>query len=423
MTAPTQRGDREKPASESSPQSNRKRRFGRAPWLVLIVVVLALAVVFKWLTTDPDAPRFEPVDNGIRIGPYDVVHYRHLTARPFQGGKLWVMGRTGTNRFDVLLFDIDSKRVVGRLLNAEPDFMDAGQTRLVCRQRDRSKSDSTRARIADFVFKISRGRLDYRRGGNDEETIWIVDMKSGRARRTGSIRQLRGAGSSFYPSPDFRRGYVKPTVIAPANEMRVCDLETGKLELHTPAGWPMGWWDNQRIILRNSSYEFVLYDVASRDVRVLLTPLQLRGFFDENKLVEDPQKMGAVSVWNGRENAFFLTDTHKSWLATNSVMIKVDRETEGLELWQRNFKHEWLGHIHPEENLYVFNGRENGQGSASLYLRDLTSGVETALIASNTFRHFSIPHFYGDEIIYQRSNSLWRVDLKGVNHRQIFPPR
>ncbi len=332
------------------------------------------------------------------------------------------MGRSGTNRFDVFLFDIEKQRVAGRLMNADPDFMDAGLTRLVCRQRDRPPADSTRAKVADFVFKISRGRLDYRRGGNDEETIWIVDLKKGGSRRIGSIRQLPGGGSSFYPSPDFKRGYIKPTVIAPANEMRICDLETGELELHTPAGWPMGWWDNRRIILRNSSREFVLYDIFSRDVRVLFTPLQLSGFFDRNKLEEDPRKMGAVPVWNGRENDFFLTDTYKSWLATNSVMIKIDRETEGLELLRKDFKHEWLGRLHPDGNLYVFNGREIGQGSASLYLRDLNSGKEAALIASNSFRHFSVPHFHGDEIIYQRSNSLWRVDLKGDNHRQIFPP-
>ena len=127
------------------------------------------------------------------------------------------------------------------------------------------------------------------------------------------------------------------------------------------------------------------------------------------------------TIWNGRENEFYLTDTHKKWQATNSFLAKIERPNGGLKLLARDFKFEWSDHLDASGSLYLYSGRTDGDRSDAVLLRNMKDNTETTLVASDGTKLFSIPRFYGHSAIYVRSNMLWRIDLNGSNNTRLFP--
>jgi hypothetical protein len=136
----------------------------------------------------------------------------------------------------------------------------------------------------------------------------------------------------------------------------------------------------------------------------------------------DPSKTRAFAIWNGRENDFYLTDTHQKWLAAESYLIKLERPDGRLRLLFPRFKFEWSDHLDAAGRQYLYSGREAGEGSDGVFLRDLDSGTNRVLVAPDAEKHFSLPRFYRDSVIYVRSNAVWRIGLDGANNVKLFPP-
>jgi hypothetical protein len=125
-------------------------------------------------------------------------------------------------------------------------------------------------------------------------------------------------------------------------------------------------------------------------------------------------------AWNGRSSSY-VTDTHKKWSAEESFLLKVARPGSQLSVVSPAFKFEWSDHFHPSQQYYVYTGREAGDRSDGVYLRNLRTGAETTLVESLGEKCFSIPHFYKDSVLYLRSNALWRVNLDGRTTRVCSP--
>jgi Tol biopolymer transport system component len=124
----------------------------------------------------------------------------------------------------------------------------------------------------------------------------------------------------------------------------------------------------------------------------------------------------------GGGHQFFLTDNHQRWLAKESYLLRLKRPGSELELVNPKFKFEWSDHFDATGSNYAFSGREAGQGSSAVYLRNLATGETRTLVEDNGTKLFSLPNFYGTNVIYSRSNQLWRVDFTGRNHERVFPP-
>ncbi|PYM12856.1 MAG: hypothetical protein DME18_10335 [Verrucomicrobia bacterium] len=86
------------------------------------------------------------------------------------------------------------------------------------------------------------------------------------------------------------------------------------------------------------------------------------------------------------------------------------------------FKFEWSDSLDPTGRYYLFSGREAGAASDGVFLRDKQSGSNRTLVIPTKNTYFSIPRFYGDSVIYVRSNILWRISLDGTSNVQLFPP-
>jgi hypothetical protein len=98
-----------------------------------------------------------------------------------------------------------------------------------------------------------------------------------------------------------------------------------------------------------------------------------------------------------------------------------------LRLFQRDFQFEWLGRFNPDRSLYVFPGGSGPPGSGgdgSVRLRTVQTGETRTLIESDQSNQYTLPRFYGDQIIYVRGRQLWSVDVNGSNTFKLFelPP-
>jgi hypothetical protein len=108
--------------------------------------------------------------------------------------------------------------------------------------------------------------------------------------------------------------------------------------------------------------------------------------------------------------------------AVESYLIKVGRPGATLSLISTNFKFEWSDHLDSTASYYLYSGRDSGQASSAVFLRDLRNNTDRPLVPSDGGGYFSIPRFYREGVIYVRSNMLWRIDFNGSNQTRIFPP-
>jgi hypothetical protein len=391
---------------------------------ILLLLAFLVALFVRRLMVDPKAPTFHPAVSQPLISPYIGLSYEFLTQRPFEGGKMWITVFSLPHENHRYLFDIARRQIVGELFNADPIFMNGDQSRLLCRRRASGKHP-LREKVANFIERITRGKIRFPPyWSEDAETFWLVDLKRDSPDRVGGVSQVPGGGTSFVPSPDFRYGYgfLKPSGILQKPGFFLCDLEKNVFTRIGVDDWPVGWWDETSIVIKDPNDNFVRYHVVTGKVSLLLSAAQVAAYFEQANIKEDPSKFNLIFVWNGHENDVYLTDIHKKYQGLESCLVKVERPAATPKLVSRNFKFEWSDHLHPTGNYYLFSGRESGHGSSGVFLRDLASNTNRQLIPPDgDSKYFSIPRFYGNSVIYIRSNMLWQVDLNGSNSARLFP--
>jgi hypothetical protein len=179
-------------------------------------------------------------------------------------------------------------------------------------------------------------------------------------------------------------------------------------------GFPVGWWDAQRILLKDTNNDLVLYDVETRKTSAFLS-LGVTNY---------PGATSASFTWNGRQNDFYLSDVNKRSSAEESYLIKIERPGR-LKLIDPHFKFEWPDHFDASGTYYLYSGRTPGETKSAVYVRDLKGGKTRELVPPdpNLTNESSVPNFYGTDVIYRRSNSLWRIRLDGSQNRRLFPPQ
>jgi hypothetical protein len=387
--------------------------------LITVFVLVLVVLLIKSLATDTTVPRF--VSSSVNVIPpnYSSVHYDFLSASPFEGGKMWV-SVASTNKFKTFLLDVDRPAILGELVNASPVFFNRDRTRLLCSQRTSTKSNSVWAQLKQLLERILNRPSHI---SQDRETFWVVDLKHNSVSRLGQECEWSGAGSIFQPSPGFRYGFDKPTASFNSPEILICDIENKIFRKERVDGFPIGWWDARHILLKDTNDDLVLYDVEARTIAAFLTLRELQKSFVELAVSNNAGQANAFFICDGPQNDFYLTEGNKRWSAEESYLIKIERAGR-LKLLDPHFKFEWSDHFDATGNYYLYSGRERGETNSAVYVRDIRANKTRELVPPdpNRTNDFSLPNFYGTDVIYVRSNGIWRISLDGSQNRRIFPP-
>jgi len=128
-------------------------------------------------------------------------------------------------------------------------------------------------------------------------------------------------------------------------------------------------------------------------------------------------------MWTGHEDEFYLTHGNHRWSAVESFLGKIERPNGNLKMVDPHFKYEWSDHFDASGSYYLYSGRKGGETNDAVYLRDLKTQQMRVLVKSGSNNDaFSVPQFYGSNVIYLHSNAIWEIGMEGNNNHRIFPP-
>jgi len=386
----------------------------------VILVALAILVLLR-LDVRSTAPRFIKSSTAT-VGSNDTVYFLNfLTSRPFEGGKMCTAVYSTRTNWQTFVFDLEKRKVIGEVTNGWPVMLLGNRPKLLCSQPGRVVprwKQITELAVA-FVRSVFR-RQTVRVAAAETATYWILDLEKNTAKRLGEIPGQ--PNFTEVPSPDFGYCYTGRHRANGFFDYYLMDLRNGSIRKLDVSHLACGWWDNSHILLESTSSDFMLYHVRTKTTVPLLSAAKLEGFLEQNKLKFGASRPHTFFIWNGRENDFYLTDTHQKWLAAEAPLIKLERPDGALKLLSPRFKFEWSDHFDPSGRLYLHGGRERGQGSDGVLLRHIDAGTNQVLVVPGTNDYHSIPRFYGNSVIYQRSNAIWRIGLDGSNNTRLFPP-
>jgi hypothetical protein len=263
---------------------------------------------------------------------------------------------------------------------------------------------------------------------NRAESLWFMDLARNIAKPIGGIFQSPGAGSRWYQSPSGRFACTTPTTEF-GKAFVFFDFSKDELAHVSLGGRIYGWWDEQRIFLKSSSGDFVLYDVITKQTTILFSREQLRRIFEQFELPKDQlAQVKAVAHWNGVEYEFYFQPENAELSGQPGFLLKAQRSSPNptLQLVSRDFEFAWGGYLDAHATRYLYQGEKgtagNG-GNGAVMLRDLRDGAVRTLVPPDHKGQYAIPRFYGDEVIYFRDSVVWRIGLDGSNNAPLFPSK
>jgi hypothetical protein len=162
-----------------------------------IAVLLGLSILFMLPPKpDPQAARFV-AGTDKPVGPFRTIHYDWGAPVPFAQGKVWIWAISSATNRHFFLYDLDTRLVVGELLNAGPVFCNRDQTKVLCEGHD-SLETSLKQKVMGYIEKVSGGKIRLPKI-NRAETFWVLDMRDNSVRRLGELSQFPGTGSTWRP--------------------------------------------------------------------------------------------------------------------------------------------------------------------------------------------------------------------------------
>jgi hypothetical protein len=387
--------------------------------IVWVLLIGACVGFFLRSASGPEAPRFVPVGSDFQVPAYQRLFYDFTAERPFESGIMWVgIIPDGTNRSRAFLYDIEQKKALGEFWNAWPVFSDPERTKFLVK----SYKPSLKRWFVETVEKLSRGAVKLS-SSDREESFDVLDLQKNRSTRLGTVSHHSGTGSSCISSPTSRYGFIRPTR---GDATFLLDLEDETMEKLEMDGDAVGWWNETGILFKTKHDDFAVYNVVNRDVSFLLQAAEVEEFLNGNKFTVDfdRKRLSAFAEWDGKENQFYFTDTHKRWEATNCFLAKMEKPSGKLKLLSSNFKFEWSDRFDSSGRYYLHTVRDfdKDPNVSAIYLRDLVNGNTRTLVESCGEKAFPLANWYGDSVIYFRSNMLWQIKLSETNSTRLFPP-
>lgn len=388
---------------------------------MIVVVCLGVLVWLRPAKQDPNAPRYVPVTTQ-PTGPFGSENYNWIDSAPFEGGKVWVWTLASRTNIHSFLYDLDKRLVVGELLNGAAVHGNQDQTKLLC-EGFSAPALSFKDQLSRLLNKITLGRIPA--NSNRIETFWLLDLRNNSAVRLGNISQIPGTGSSWVPAPGFRHSYNR-TWNNQGQTVFLCDLEKNTFNQIQFTNEVQGWWDDHDLLVKDAAGNFSIFDVQTRETKMLFSADAINQFLKEQGIPNDPAGIAATRNWNGSNFDFYFSGRRDRGLKTNTTfLLKAERAGPALKLLYRDFQFIWSAQLDATATHYLYDGSSgppgNG-GNGGVFLRDLVNHTERTIVPPDNAGRYAMPRFYGNEVIYSRGRALWRIDLEGTHATRLFPP-
>lgn len=392
---------------------------------ILAVLLIALAIFISLLARrDSRPPRFVP-GAPASIPPFAGERYDYDAL--FENDQMWIWTWTDVNIRPPRLYwyDLRQKKVLGELFDADiPSLSSRDGSRLLVRGSESPESFTERLTrpLQGFGIRLPTPPRT--------ETFWIVDTSRNSVKRIGSLSQHPHSSSSWHSSPDFRRGFTVPSTSV-GSTLYLCDLEQESLKQISIHGYPFGWWDDHDILINTGINQFDLLDIRTETTRTLFNPADfdklLAGVASHTTaaVTNTSPTLAARANWNGKSFDFYfgIRDQMTGLKGSNSFVLRASTDSPKLELLYPQFQFRWGGHFDRTGKHYLYpgeSGQPGGSGNGAIYLQDLTSGAVSTIVPPDNISGYTLPRFYGNEVIYSRNNHLHRISLDGSNDVDVL---
>jgi hypothetical protein len=397
------------------------RRSLKRPFLFALPVVLVIAG-YWFINWEPDAPRFRAIAGPFHAPPATGLYYSPFNLRIPPDSAIWLTLVRATNQTRILRFDLQQERVTGELVGATPLFSDASGRNLACLQR--SPRISLRDKLKLLIERVTAGKLRLAKpAGEAVETLWVIRLDRGTAKRVGQRMMPAGFSVVFTPSPSGRYAF-STSAMAQTNLTYLCDILANRWWTEPAIDWPVGWWDETHLVLRAvGGFDFLTMNIENGEKRTLLSREGIDSFFRQHGIpVYKSQPPTMHSYWNGHESEFYFFNGDQS-VGEPSHFVRLRRPEAALELVRANLEFERFGQFDTSGTRYAYATRVAGDCCNGVSVRDVLAKTERAVVPATSTLGSSVPFFYGDSICYARTNELWRINVNGSNNTRLFPPK
>jgi hypothetical protein len=390
-----------------------------------VLIVLAVVAIFAVMGGSPAQssrqPRFVPM----QMAPTNATTwemYNWNEVDPCPDGKVWIWAtlRSQTNLHRHFLYDLKEKLIVGEMLNGGAITFNQDGSKLLCGSETDPKKflDRMLFQFLNIVAKLRHTptpKPPYR-----YEAVWALNLRSNTAAQVGILKQFNGSGSTWRPSPSRRFAFNQTSAQSATKTFFVFDFETDSLKEMPCAKHPMGWWDDQAVLISDND-DVALCNVLTGETTKIVTRADIDSFMQTNSL-PSLKKPNIIYHWNGAQYEFYLAPDNR--YDTNAApLVEIERSGPSLKMISPSFEFHWLGQWSSDRSLYLYSG-ESGRwgrgGDGSVMLRDLRDNSVRALVPADKSGQYSLCRFYDGGVIYSRKRHLWRVDLNGSNNMPLF---
>jgi hypothetical protein len=207
----------------------------------------------------------------------------------------------------------------------------------------------------------------------------------------------------------------------------LCDFDRHSLTTISVQGYPAGWWDERSILMNTPTDEFELLDVETGKSRMLFGAADIKADFTRAGLTNAPSDIRSFFNWNGSNYDFYFGPKMiVTGLHGDGYLLKVNRAGPSLELVDRTFGYRWGGSLDRSATHYLYQGESGTPGHSAdgaVYLRGLADGKVSTVVPPDNKGQYSIPRFYGNEVIYFRDRAIHRIGLDGSNDALVLTNR
>ena len=388
----------------------------------LVLLAFLCVIVLSSRTNSRRAPRYV-AGKTQPTGNYTMTHYDWGSTRPFANDQVWIFGvRNVTNRFNCL-YDLKQRVILGEVSNAGVLQANADGTKLLVLGRNNPATE-LKDNCLSLLEKISGGRISL--NSYRTESFWVLNLKDNSSKRIGSVKEHARSGSQWCTSPSLRYGCTVPTTEWEKSLVLVDFQNDSFTRVALNGNNFCGWWDDQTVLLRDKRQDFLLHNVVSGQRKVLFSAETIRQTLEQLYLPSNPTNVTSFANWNGSEYDFYFTERDYAFAAKRGFVLKAERTSPTPTLKQvfQSFQFAWGGRFDAKAEHFLYQGESGSPGSGgdgAVYLRDVTYNSINTLVTPDNKGQYSIPRFYGDEVIYYRNHVLWRIGLDGSNNVPLFP--
>lgn len=372
------------------------------------VFVLMIGAIAFLISDKRSVPKYVP-GTPAKAVPYPFSGFDSSADVPFPDGTFWIYSADTNNAHHTIYrYNLNQRKILGQLFHSSMPFLQSGDGARVLLAGPPTGAPDGLQRALVRMDKIFRTRFSSKTRMTDN--FWILDTRNNSARKV-----IPGSFGTWRASPDCRYGFSASVKLE-----SIYDLESEAVNRVNVSGMPVGWWDNQDILIDDFG-NFRLFNIGTGNTRTIFADTLMT----QNSKTNLPRVMRPLVNWNGHEYDFYFNYVSRISVDSgevNSVLFKIDRTGPALKLLYPHFKFERDGVLDAAGTHYLFSGESapGSGGDGSVYLRDLATEKTTMLVPPDKRGEYASPRFFGDEVIYIRNRVVRRIKLDGTGDEAVL---